>query len=399
MKKRMAVIAQTADPALGSEFATGWGMIKKVCSDSRLLDIVDIDLYISETNGNIERIKNTELFLKGGLHFKFIPIVMPTAHRYFGFFLRIYWQYIVAERIKEQKYDIFFQVSPNSIAYLSPLFLQPSMQTLILGPMRIEPKASVSAIYFKSFPVVLRQFRIFAKEFAERIIFSRRRDRIRKFCALHISPIKSHTRYKTQFHCRETVFPDYPAFARASPETKPTVLWSGVGDPLRKNEHIAREIVASCIRSPDMEGVNYLVVGSSLKWKIDSRIKFVEAIPRAEFLKVLTSKTIYLCTSLLEINSVLAEEVLIAGGIVISGKLPGFVERPDDSRVLIVEKYTCVSSWKESIKKAVRLSEDPTSADEWRVNVVDDLIDRIVSTIRGTISSSKTKNSNDSVIC
>ncbi len=381
MKQRMAVIAQTADPAFGSEFATGWAMINKICAHPLLLERFDLDIFVSKARHNDQRILETGIGGTDGLHLRFVPLIWPPAHRFAGKILRILWQFKVAVLILMGKYDAVFQVSPNSIVYANPLLFFKKGPTKLVGPMRIEPRASVSGLYWRSGPVLMRHLAIKAKEAVEWIALSPLRAAIKRNAALHVSPFVIHVKQPNQFYCRETALIELGEVREDGQAIGYRLLWSGQGDPSRKNEHLARSIIDKLLDDPRFDDVSLTVLGATFDWQRSERVSFVSQLPRAQLLHSMTARTIYLCTSLLELNSVLAEEVLIMGGAVVGGPLPGLLNRPDSSRIATVINYGNPSEWLDKIAEAIGFLPEAPAAPKWRDDIADRLVERILAAI------------------
>lgn len=381
MKPRIAVVAQTADPAYGSEFATGWAMVSKICAHPLLLERFDLDVYISKTFDNDQRILASGISELQGLNLKFIPLIWPSAHRFIGRFLRICWQFKVAVLVVLRKYDVLFQVSPNSITYANPLFFLGVGPVKIVGPMRIEPWASVKGLYWHSSGVLARHLAIKVKEAVEWITLAPMRAAIKRNAALHIEPFAVNAKAPNQFYCRETAMIDVGNIRAPEPTGGILIMWSGQGDPNRKNEHLAQLIVAAVMEDPRFWNVRATILGGSLDWPRNDRVDVVQKIPRPQLLRLMNEHTVYLCTSLLELNSVMAEEVLIMRGAVVAGPLPGLVGRPDTARIGIVDQYAVVSEWLDKILELIGGSSDFSDAAEWRGDIVDRLVNRILASI------------------
>lgn len=381
MKPRIAVVAQTVDPAYGSEFATGWAMVSKICAHPLLLERFDIDVFVSMRFGNDQRILATGISKLEGLSLKFIPLIWPSAHRFIGRFLRICWQLKVAALVIAGRYDVIFQVSPNSIIYANPLFLLDIGPLKIIGPMRIEPRASVPGLYPHSPRVLARHLAIRVKEAIEWIILAPMRIAIKQNAALHIEPFAVNAKAPNQFYCRETAMIDVSTKAALDQPDGIMLMWSGQGDPTRKNEHLVQRIVGAAMNDKRFSDVRVTILGSSSEWCRNDRVDVIQKIPRPHLLRLMNKNTIYLCTSLLEINSVMAEEVLIMGGAVVGGPLPGLLGRPDASRIAIVEEYAVVSEWLEKIFQLMGESSDLIGPAEWRDSIADRLVQRILESI------------------
>jgi hypothetical protein len=358
--KKLAVIAQTIDPSRGSEFATGWSVVREIFFDRRILETYDVDIFVSENGSNRQRIERYIEHMTSRPNFVIVPQVWPKAHFLIGRVLRVLWQVKVCFLVMKEGYEVVHQVSPNSLAYLNPIFMLARRETRIVGPMRIEPKASVDVLYIDNLPVLFRQLQIRLKESFESFILLFHRRCVARRTELHLSPIAGHMRYDNQIYCRETAFIQTPIAHKAENDVPWNVIWSGLGDYLRKNEHLARRVVNAALTDPRLDELNFNLLGVREPYKISNRVFCKNAIPRDEFLSSLTSRTIYLCTSVLELNCVLAEEVLSCGGSVVCGPLPGFSSRPDTQRIFVVQSYRSVREWVEKLVQALETDHTPT---------------------------------------
>lgn len=376
-KRRIAVIAQAADPRLGSEFATGWGAVNQFYLQSPPEDM-SVDIYISEYRGNREFILEN-VAVPTNVRLLFIPLVLPRLHRRLGRAMRIAWQIRVAWTIQTGGYDAVHQVSPNSIVYLNPIFLLKAFKGYrLIGPMRSEAAASVAQWYAKHLPTVLRQASIRLKEAAESVMLLYHRRAV-SLADLHICPIAAHLRRDNQVYCRETALVDVCLPTADARPVKYLVLWSGQGDVHRKNAHLASDIIAAAEQEQELAEFEFRLLGDKIPSVQAARIESSAGVPRADLLNMLTPGTIYLLTSLLELNSVLAEEVLQRGGRVVAGPLPSFAARAATSGVHVVENYTNVSEWVGRLIEAKRLiaSRHPTSHASDRATMLRTTLTRI----------------------
>ncbi|MFG6547044.1 hypothetical protein ACGYLM_18485 [Sulfitobacter sp. 1A10445] len=351
--KRIAVIAQTADPARGSEFATGWGAIRDIYLDPRIRTKFHLDIYVSENGNNRKNILSEVSDLDPQPNFIFVPQVFPRLHRLMGRFLRQVWQFAVWRRIKWENYDIVHQVSPNSIAYLNPIFISQQQIKKIVGPMRAERKASVPGLYMANIAVMFRHLSIKVKETSEAFLFLAQRRAVARNAFLHLSPIASLGLRDNQIYCPETAFVTVPPLlARDGNADNWRVIWSGSGDNHRKNEHLAKLVVKAALQDPRLAKLQFAFIGGKRTPIPSSRVTYSDGINRAEFMSGLSNQTIYLLTSLLELNSVLAREVLLHGGQVVVGPLPSFSGRDHNGRVHHVEQYSRPEFWVDALVKA-----------------------------------------------
>ncbi|PLW68328.1 glycosyltransferase [Pseudohalioglobus lutimaris] len=352
--KRYAVIAQTVDPDRGSEFAAGWYFLKEVIFDERIQSNFSIHVFISENEKNRESILNYCRNRNVQAKINFIPQVLPQKHKYFGRLLRFFWQVRLAKVLQRGKFDIIHQISPASILYLNPVFLLRSKGKKVVGPMRIQARASISAMYLSDFRVLLRQVGIWSKECLEWVGFSYHRWCIRRFAEIHFTPFARKITNRGEVYCRETAFisfSNHECTEANSPE--PVVIWSGLGDYYRKNEDLARRITLAMKKDSELKGLRVLFFGARKPHLKSHGVDYFDALPRSSFLKLINASTIYLCTSTLEINSVLAEEVLSKGGCVVTGNLPGFSMRPDNGGIQVVKDYNSLEDWLTGIRFSV----------------------------------------------
>jgi hypothetical protein len=345
-------------------------------------------VFIAQNGKNEERIILTSIGKRGSLNLRFIPLTWPKAHRFIGRLLRIFWQYKVAKFIYEEGYDVIFQVSPNSIAYANPLFYLNWGPVKLIGPMRIEPWASIRVFYWNSPQVLLRQLFIKAKETLEWLVFWPMRVCIKRYSALHLSPFAVDAKLSKQLYCRETALIEIEVDKISSSGKWLHLIWSGHGDAVRKNEHLARRIVTKLLHDIRFANASITILGSTLSWPKDDRIEVFDKLARSALVRSMTNRTVYLCTSLLEINSVLAEEVLIMGGSVVAGPLRGFIDRSDDSRIGIVRDYSNPAKWIDKIFE----SREPLSDTLKSINPRDVIVERIVERILAVDSIAEQKD-------
>lgn len=363
MTPKIAIIATTAAPNGGSEGAAAWSFLNELYLRSEIKG--ELDIYVS-CDPSKERLQ-IECDGKANKTTRIIgvPIIWPKLHTYFGLILRVLWQLKVFILIFRRDYTLIHQLSPNSILYLNPIFFFPfRRRKLIVGPMRVYPFVSIKKLYLRDFSTLMRQISIIFKEVCEFCFLSLHRLVISRNVDIYINPILNERKASDrECYMPETAFIGKYIEKDGRARNVNRVIWSASSDEKRKNLHLALSIARFYLENTKDKNISFEFYGLSKSNSSDKRIKFYETIDRRAFQKRIDASVVYLMPSILEINSVLAEEVLQNGGRVVASNMEHFKLRSNSEPIYTVENYNSIDEWCSKLFEAMHSDKKKADAD------------------------------------